>query len=285
MEIEVLYRTWFNGKPPKPIRLEIPGWAGDSRGHDNGDRPQPWHCQPFVDGSTYGLEIIYPFKAECHVHRIDGELVFEGDFSNEGAPPNFPKVPFSAFAPGHFGCTSALDIKPPPGYCLRIEPHPRFYTDETGTVPIAVAGHIQEWWSRIFFIAFKSPPEGGTHIFRSGEPMAQVILVPYKVKYDIKEMSKEEADKRNRREDILSKCGHSQVAKHPWKDYKGHQFDDKYKVLSSAFAKSGEAGIDKVLEAAYSKHYEKPATVPSCSMKRRLIRRSCEKTENKKEGQ
>ena len=33
------YRTWYKGVPPKPIKLEIPGWAGDSMGHDDGESP------------------------------------------------------------------------------------------------------------------------------------------------------------------------------------------------------------------------------------------------------
>ena len=46
--------------------------------------------------------------------------------------------PFACFADGHFGMTSCLDIQVPDGYVLRMESHPRFYTDTTNTVPCVV---------------------------------------------------------------------------------------------------------------------------------------------------
>src|SRR5687767_59867 len=82
-KIELKYRCWYKGVPPKPIKLQIPGWAGDSHGHSNGDKPQPWHCPPFVEGATYGLELIYPFETEVSVRNVDGKIKFDGDFSKE----------------------------------------------------------------------------------------------------------------------------------------------------------------------------------------------------------
>src|SRR6516162_8331561 len=58
------------------------------------------------------------------------------------------------------------------GFAIRVEPHPRFYTDPTNTTPIAVPALIRRWCPMIFFLVFKSPPEGGAHIFRPGEPFA-----------------------------------------------------------------------------------------------------------------
>ena len=43
-------------------------------------------------------------------------------------------------------------------------PHPRFYADRTGTVPIAVPALVRNWWPMLFFMVFKSPSEGRTHI-------------------------------------------------------------------------------------------------------------------------
>lgn len=60
-KIDVLWRTRHKGLPPRPIKLQIPGWAGHDLNHGDGATPQPWHCPPFVDGSTYGLELLYPF--------------------------------------------------------------------------------------------------------------------------------------------------------------------------------------------------------------------------------
>jgi len=248
-KLEIKYRNWFKGIPLRPIKLEIPGWAGDSHGHSDGDKPQPWHCPPFVAGSTYGLELLYPFDTECHVKNVDNELIFDGDFSaeQEGCPIKLP--PFMSFAPqGHFGFTSSIDIKPPPGYIVRLEPHPRYYTDATQTVPCAVAGNIQgEWWPKIFFVAFKPPFPGQKYIFRKNEAFAQILILPRKFVYDIKEMTEEEKNHRSRSEKIINEHG-KYLSKNRWTDCTGNTFDDRYKVLQNIFDKYGIEGIDSAVE-------------------------------------
>ena len=42
-----------------------------------------------------------------------------------------------------------------------------------------------------FFLVFKSPPEGKTHIFRPGEPFAQIPIVPEEATFDLVPMSEE----------------------------------------------------------------------------------------------
>ena len=64
------------------------------------------------------------------------------------------------------------------GMAIRTEPHPRFYTDRTDTVPIAVPALIRNWWPMMFFTVFKAPAEGRTHVFRRNEPFAQIIVIP-----------------------------------------------------------------------------------------------------------
>jgi hypothetical protein len=162
----VKYRTWYKGIGPKPIKPKLPGWAGKP-GYTNGSEPQAWHCKPFVDAATYGLELIYPWDAECVVTADkEGNVKFDGDFSADEKVCDMKFPPFMTFAPFHYGFTSSLDIETEPGQVLRIEPHPRFYTDRTGDVPVAVAGHLEaEWWSRIFFVVFKTPKPGEKHSF------------------------------------------------------------------------------------------------------------------------
>jgi hypothetical protein len=46
------------------------------------------------------------------------------------------------------------------------------------------------------FVVFKSPPEGRTHIFRPGEPFAQVLVIPADSAFEIVAMSEEEAAER-----------------------------------------------------------------------------------------
>lgn len=248
--LEIKYRCWYKGIPPKPIKLQIPGWAGQPNGHTNGDEPQPWHCPPFVEGSTYGLELFYPFMSECHVKLKNGKVIFEGDFTEERKIcPEVPLPPFMCFAPGHFGMTSALDIKVPPDYVLRTECHPRYYTDTTYTVPCCIPGHIQtEWWPKIFFVVFKNPMPGQTLVFKYGEPYGQALIIPKKVSYDIKEMTVGESTERAITDDKINKYCKSFV-KNDWHDHIGHNFDDKYKVLSAVFAKHGPTGVRSYLDS------------------------------------
>lgn len=250
-KIDVKYRTWGKGIPPRPIKLEIPGWAGDDKNHGDGSKPQPWHCTPFVDGSTYGLELIYPFYAETVIYKKDGKLMFEGDFSKEPSY-NRNKPPFEQFAPGHFGFTSSLDILPPEGYCVRLEPHPRYYTDETGTVPLLVPGHIQRFWPKIFFIVFKSPMEGQKYIFRYGEPYGQILIIPAKVKYNVEPMTFEISSSRDSRDQAITKFAPF-IKSRSWQDHLGNVFDDKYKQLATAYAKGGDEGVKKLLSKASDK--------------------------------
>jgi hypothetical protein len=94
------YRTAAKGIPPRPIRLEVPGWAGDAAKPVDGSVAQPWHCNPFVEGSTYGLELIYPFDTECQVINRDGVTQIEWDFAREGGGVTGGE--FVVFAPGYY---------------------------------------------------------------------------------------------------------------------------------------------------------------------------------------
>lgn len=248
-KIEIKYRTWFKGVPPKPIKLQIPGWSGQHNQHKNGDRPQPWHCIPFVEASTYGLELVYNFDTECHVKNIDGKIIFEGDFEEEQKQVKDAQLPpFSTFAPGHFGMTSSLDIQVPEDYVLRTEPHPRFYTDHTGNVPCCIAGHLQtSWWPKIFFVVFKNPLPNQTIIFRKNEPYAQILIVPKKVEYHIQKMTQGEELQRIQTTKQIDENA-KKIAKNDWTDYKGNNFDDKYKILAKINNKGGCPEMKKFLE-------------------------------------
>ena len=266
--IRVKYRYWHQGKPPKPIRLQIPGWSGIDNQHTNGSKAQPWHCQPFVDGSTYGLELCYPFDTECHVQVRDGKLEFIGDFEEENKVTMLQNVklpPFSSFAEGHFGMTSCLDLQVPDDMVLRIESHPRFYTDTTNTVPCVVPGHLQtSWWTKIFFVVFKNPVEGQKYIFRKGEPYAQILVLPKKCSYDVVEMTENEKFKRGTQDNIIVDFARN-IAGNTWVSEAGHEFDDKYKKLSTVAAKNGCPYMTKHLEDIKNK--------PKVSIKRKLLKK------------
>ena len=82
-KLTVKFATYANALPPQRIRLEKPGWAGDERKMVDGSEPQPWHCLPFVEAATYGLELVYPYETECHVVNDGGKVRFEFDYANE----------------------------------------------------------------------------------------------------------------------------------------------------------------------------------------------------------
>src|SRR4051794_40365417 len=163
-KLRIMYRTNRNALPPQPIRIKIPGWGGspDFKMED-GSEPQPWHCPPFVDASTYGLELLYPYETECHVVNVNGDIRFHWDFAREPGV-KLTGQEFGTFAPKpsqFYLFQTQLDMKAPPGHAIRTEPHPRFYADATGTVPAAVIGHVQtEWWCKTIFAVFKVPAPG-----------------------------------------------------------------------------------------------------------------------------
>ena len=246
-KLEIKYRAWYQGIKPRLTKLQIPGWAGETNEHKTGDKPQPWHCTPFLESVLYGLELLYPFDTECHIKRDGDEIIFEGDFTEEQKKCEVDLPPFMSFSPDHFGMTSSLDIKVPTGHVVRLETHPNYYTDTTYNVPCALPGHLQtEWWPKIFFVVFKNPMPGQTIIFKKNQPYAQILIVPKKVEYQIEDMTIEEQVERCALDDKINKYAKDFV-KNDWFDHKGYNFDDKYKILNTIFAKEGMEGIQNFL--------------------------------------
>src|SRR5437763_10423661 len=181
-KLEIKYRAEGKALPPRPIRVAIGDWGGSAeRKKENGSEPEPWHCPAFVDAYTHGFELLYQYETECHVLNTNGQVVFQ--WSRESEPGGInPRVDFTLSnppPPTEYLFSTSLDIQVPPGYVLRIEPHPRFYRDETETVAPAVCGQVQsDWWPKKLFVVFKNPPPGQRHIFRKGEPYAQALCIP-----------------------------------------------------------------------------------------------------------
>lgn len=238
---KVRYRTYYKGIPPRPTKLEVPGWAGEKHWKSG----QPWHCKPFIDAVTYGLELLYPFDKEVRVTAKNGESKFE--YEGEWTEQSFP---FMNFAPNHFGFTSSLDIKTEKGFGTMILPHPRLFTDMTGTVPLPVQGMLEsDWWPKIFFIAFKAPVEGQEYVFRKDEGIAQFIFLPKNIEYDLAPMTEQEANQRANCEAFLTKY-EKNISTRTWNDGSNNVFDNKYKVLSN-YAKRGQ--LNAFLESVKQK--------------------------------
>ena len=132
-----------------------------------------------------------------------------------------------------------LDLKVGPGFAVRFEPHPRFYTDTSGTVPVAVPALIRNWWPMTFFLVFKSPIEGQTHIFRGGEPFAQALVIPEECKLTLEPMSEEEAAEREVQSRRIYKSRDTLSAETKWVSATNTAFDGTYRlILGAAKSKS-----------------------------------------------
>jgi hypothetical protein len=265
--INIKYRTWYKAEqyPPRKIKLEIPGWGGETGWKD----AAPWHCLPWLQGSAYGCELLYPFKSECRVRAVDGECEFIGDFSEEKeeCPVAFNSwdKPFSSFAPNHFGFTSSVDIQTEEGMGTMILPHPRYYTDRTGTVPCPVMGFLEsDWWPKIFFIVFKSPLNGQEYVFRQGEPYATLLFLPKDPKYNIKPMTALESQERITLDQHIQ-SNSQYIATKKFYDSKKQPFDNKYKVLSRVARKDGIAELKNFIVHAKDRRKKGP------QLKRKII--------------
>ena len=235
---EVKLRYQERGLAPRRTKLEIPGWAGEREPRANGSMEQVWHCLPFSEAAQYGIEIFYPYSNELRVTTRSGELVLEGNF---GPDPETGVMwpPFRNFGDRFYTYQLLLDIDPGEGWAIRTEPHPRFFSDRTGTAPIAAPALVRNWWPMLFFMVFKSPLEGETHIFRPGDPMAQILVIPEEAEFDLVEMSEEEAAERELRSRRIHQARSTLSADTQWTSRSNTVFDGTYRhMLRAAKAKT-----------------------------------------------
>jgi hypothetical protein len=234
---KVKYRLNDPRLAPRRTKLEIPGWAGKREPRADGSREQVWHCVPFSEGAQYGIELFYPYDNELHVSTKDGHLIMEGDW---GPPPeggvHWP--PFRNFGDHFYTCQILLDLKVEKGMAIRTEPHPRFYTDRTDTVPIAVPALIRNWWPMMFFCVFKAPAEGRTHIFRPNEPLAQIIVIPEEASFELEKMGEEESAERELQARRIYHSRPTLSAGTEWTSSTDTVFDGTYRHLHRAEGKS-----------------------------------------------
>jgi hypothetical protein len=221
------------GLKPRRTKLEIPGWAGERAPRADGSREQVWHCMPFSEGAQYGIELFYPYANELSVSTRDGRLILQGDFGPDpGDGVQWP--PFRNFGDQFYTYQILLDVDPGEGWAIRTEPHPRFYTDRTDTVPIAVPALVRNWWPMLFFIVFKSPAEGRTHIFRPAEPFAQIIVLPEEADFALAEMTEEEQADRELRARRIHQARSTLSADTQWRSRTNTVFDGTYRHMLRA---------------------------------------------------
>ena len=218
---------------PRRTKLEIPGWAGNREPRSDGSREQVWHCVPFSEGAQYGIELFYPYDFELHVTTKDGRLQLDADW---GEPPDsgVQWPPFRNFGDAFYTYQILLDLKVEKGMAIRTEPHPRFYTDRSDTVPIAVPALVRNWWPMMFFTVFKAPAEGRTHIFRPNEPFAQIIVIPEEANFQLEQMGEEEAAERELQARRIYNNRPKLAAGTEWTSSSDTVFDGTYRHLHRA---------------------------------------------------
>jgi hypothetical protein len=236
------YRLHGHRPPPRPIKLAVPGWGGDAQPRSDGNHEQPWHCLPFSESARYGVEVLYPFEEELRVTRYRGRVVLDADW---GPPADDGMMwpPFRPFGKDYYSYQLSLDLAAPPGWAVRVEPHPRYFTDRTNTTPLAVPALIRsEWWPMLFFCIFKAPPRGVTHVFRKGEPLLSAIVVPAEPELDLQAMSEEEAAERELRSRRLQGTRDSLGAESRWTSSTNTVFDGTYRKIYQAARSRDRAG-------------------------------------------
>lgn len=251
MGLDILFRTAGKALPPQLIRLAVPGFAGSSQHkRENRSTPQPWHCPPFAEGAMCGLELLYQYETECRIYNENGKIRIDWDWAKEpGGVLGFDEFTIGTDDNSYMFGTS-IDLQAPPGYVLRTQPHPRFFTDKTGTVPGAMTAHINtQWWPKKLFVVFKPPFPGQCHVFRKGEPYVQILFVPARQEIGPTRMPAADESRRGKLESDIQLLK-SVIAKNVWHTDDGLEFNDHYKTLSRAFDRDGQAGVDEVVNDA-----------------------------------
>jgi hypothetical protein len=232
----VKYRSVNPDLRPRRTKLQVPGWAGQPEPRADGSHEYPWHCIPFSEAARAGIELPYPFKDELRVSTRAGIMHFAGEFgdADERRPP------FRSFGAEYYTYQILIDLKVDAGFAIKVETHPRFYTDTTGTVPIAVPAVLRHWWPMVNFVVFKSPLEGQTHIFRPDEPFLQVTIVQPDNTPDHEEMPEEEAAERELQSRRIYASRSTLSADTQWLSSTDTVFDGTYRRIFGA-AQSAKA--------------------------------------------
>jgi hypothetical protein len=89
---------------------------------------------------------------------------------------------------------------------------------------------------------FKSPPEGKTHIFRPGEPFAQILIVPEEATFDLVPMSDEEAAERELQSRRIFQSRNVLSADTQWKSATNTVFDGTYRHILGAASEKAKQG-------------------------------------------
>ncbi len=237
----VKYRLFEPQLNPRRTKLEMPGWGGKPEPRKSGSHEQVWHCMPFTEGAQYGIELFYPYDNDLRVTKRGGRVALDGDFGPDpGTGMQWP--PFRPFGENYYTYQLLLDLQVDEDMAVRTEPHPRYYTDAKDEVPLAVPALLRtSWWPMISFVVFKAPPEGHTHIFRSGEPFMQMLFLPVDPQFELVQMNEEESAEREMRGRRIHASRDTLSKETEWVSSTNTVFDGTYRhILRAAKAKTRE---------------------------------------------
>lgn len=237
----IKYRLFEPGLAPRRTKLEMPGWGGKPEPRRDGSHEYAWHCVPFTEGAQYGIEIFYPYANELRVTQQEGRVVLAGDFGPDpGSGIQWP--PFRTFGENYYTYQLLLDLQVAESMAVRTEPHPRYYTSSKDDVPLAVPALLRtSWWPMISFVVFKAPPPGVTHIFRTGEPMLQILFLPVEPQFELVPMTIEEAAEREMRGRRIHASRDTLSKETMWTSSTNTVFDGTYRhILRAAKAAARE---------------------------------------------
>ena len=86
----------------------------------------------------------------------------------------------------------------------------------------------------VYFLVFKSPPEGGTHVFRPGEPFVQILVLPEEAAFELVPMSEEEAAERELQSRRIYQSRGGLSAETQWRSATNTVFDGTYRHILGA---------------------------------------------------
>ena len=86
----------------------------------------------------------------------------------------------------------------------------------------------------VYFLVFKSPPEGGVHVFRQGEPFAQILILPEEAEFDLVPMPDDEAAERELQSRRIYQSRATLSAETQWTSATNTVFDGTYRHILGA---------------------------------------------------
>lgn len=135
--------------------------------------PVPFHCKPWVDGSTAGWTLFYGFLTPLTIVGLaDGQVRIDGIDQLQAETRAIQQA--HVFAKGLFSLSTGYKLHTSPGMVtLLISPSqpPAGYEPLTAVVET-------DWFPKDIFLAVKAPAEGETIELEYKSELARAIVVP-----------------------------------------------------------------------------------------------------------